>query len=439
MIQTAITTPHSTFLNPIEATRNVTVRKSVYDLSDEEVLTLRKAFAALQGISDNRGYQYLASIHGLNQYYCPHGNPLFLIWHRPYVLMFEQGLQARSPGTGLSLPYWDWTSKRAQKEGIPAIFTDQTYTDPATKKEVPNPLYKAGITFKNTDKLVETSRTPGPISGLHVLPGMVHRANRAKSYDRFCPQIEQPHNSVHGWVGGTMGVVSYAAFDPVFWVHHCFIEKLFCDWQDQTSAPISTAIAGQVLAPFNKKTDDVWNYKTLGYRYAPEGARVVPSARALTLEQGKPMPAKVAAFSLADVPEDLELAELHFVKTEIPSDSFEVRVFFNQANPTPKTPTQGNSRYAGSLFTFGHGGCTGDPGHCKVPEVPEDASHFAVLRPEHHLTPRRMTLDVTEAVRKAKARSANGKLDVELVLVDPKGKKLSADAFSFEMMTLNAV
>jgi len=50
-----------------------------------------------------------------------------------------------------------------------------------------------------------------------------------------------------------------------------------------------------------------------------------------------------------------------------------------------------------------------------------------------------MTLDVTEAVRKAKARSANGKLDVELVLVDPKGKKLSADAFSFEMMTLNAV
>src|SRR5258708_35442104 len=85
MKQTAVTSVRKSFLQPVAATRNVTVRKSVYDLSAAEALALRKAFAALQAISDNRGYQYVAGIHGLNQYLCPHGSPMFLVWHRPYV------------------------------------------------------------------------------------------------------------------------------------------------------------------------------------------------------------------------------------------------------------------------------------------------------------------------------------------------------------------
>src|SRR5262249_34491189 len=103
MQQVAITSTRKTFLSPTPATRNVTVRKSVYDLTDPEVLALRQAFAALQAINDNRGYQYVAGIHGLPQYYCPHGDLFFLIWHRPYVLMFEQALQAVSPN--VALPY----------------------------------------------------------------------------------------------------------------------------------------------------------------------------------------------------------------------------------------------------------------------------------------------------------------------------------------------
>ena len=42
--------------------------------------------------------------------------------------------------------------------------------------------------------------------------------NTGATYD----SIENLHNAIHGLVGngGHMGVVPYAAFDPIFWLHH---------------------------------------------------------------------------------------------------------------------------------------------------------------------------------------------------------------------------
>jgi tyrosinase len=439
MIQTAITSARKTFLKPPPATRNVSMRKSVYDLTAAEVQSLRDAFAKLQGISDNRGYQYVASVHGLNQYYCPHGDVRFLIWHRPYLLMFEQALQAAAPGFSLGIPYWNWTSSQAQQEGVPSIFAAKTYTPAGGKNPVPNPLFKAAISFKNPMKWTETSRHPGATSSLGALPGLVQAANRETVYDRFTSAVEQPHNFVHGWVGGAMGQVPYAAFDPIFWVHHCFIEKLFCDWQDRTSAPISPNISGQVLAPFNKSADSVWDYKTLGYRYAPPGELTAVSSRALMLARKSKASSHAATFDLSKVPDDIQHADLHFIRTRSPLDSFEVRVFFNELNPTIQTEREGNPRYSGSLYTFGHGGCTGDAGHCMLPDVPDDATHFATVRPQHHLTPQKLTLNVTRALTRAKLESSEGALRVDLVLVGHDKKPLPQDALDFELLKLDAI
>ena len=38
------------------------------------------------------------------------------------------------------------------------------------------------------------------------------------------------HNRVHVWVGGQMGT-GVSPNDPVFWLHHAFIDKLWADWQ----------------------------------------------------------------------------------------------------------------------------------------------------------------------------------------------------------------
>jgi hypothetical protein len=222
-------------------------------------------------------------------------------------------------------------------------------------------------------------------------------------------------------------------------VHHCFIEKLFCDWQDRTSAPISPNITGQIMAPFNKSTDSVWDYKSLGYRYAPAGDLTAVSTRALMMARKTKGATHAATFDLAKVPDDLQRADLHFERTRSPLDSFETRVFFNEVKPTVKTEREGNARYAGSLYTFGHGGCTGDPGHCMLPDVPAEATHFATVRPPHHLTPQRLTLNVTKAVKRAKLESSDGPLQVDLVLVGHDGKPLPQDVLDFELLRLDTI
>src|SRR5262249_6618805 len=38
------------------------------------------------------------------------------------------------------------------------------------------------------------------------------------------------HNLVHCWIGGTMGKMT-SPNDPVFWLHHCNIDRLWAVWQ----------------------------------------------------------------------------------------------------------------------------------------------------------------------------------------------------------------
>jgi hypothetical protein len=46
----------------------------------------------------------------------------------------------------------------------------------------------------------------------------------------FSPSLESPHGSVHVLVGGNMGWVPTAARDPVFWLHHGNIDRLWDVW-----------------------------------------------------------------------------------------------------------------------------------------------------------------------------------------------------------------
>ena len=41
----------------------------------------------------------------------------------------------------------------------------------------------------------------------------------------------QLHNRVHLWVGGNMAPMT-SPNDPVFFLHHCFVDKAWADWQE---------------------------------------------------------------------------------------------------------------------------------------------------------------------------------------------------------------
>ena len=63
---------------------------------------------------------------------------------------------------------------------------------------------------------------------------------QGQSSVRCSNSLEGLHNTIHNTAGGPningipaghMSVLSTAAFDPIFWLHHCNVDRLFALWQ----------------------------------------------------------------------------------------------------------------------------------------------------------------------------------------------------------------
>lgn len=87
-------------------------------------------------------------------------------------------------------------------------------------------------------------------------------------------------------------------------------------------------------------------------------------------------------------------ADLQFHGVDHGKASFEARLFINNRDAGPETPTDHES-YAGSFWIFGHGGCAGDEGHC---DPPTERRPFD-FRPEHQLTAVSKVVVITEKLR----------------------------------------
>jgi tyrosinase len=66
-----------------------------------------------------------------------------------------------------------------------------------------------------------------------------------------------------------MGVIATSAFDPVFWAHHCMIDRLWYLWQLRWGVTnIPPNYLRQTLAPWALTVQDVLDIHRLGYEYA---------------------------------------------------------------------------------------------------------------------------------------------------------------------------
>jgi tyrosinase len=246
-------------------------RLGVHNLNAAQVADFRNAYSQMQAISDNRGYQYFAGLHGVPNWYCWHHQQnarsaqqmqLFPVWHRAYLYNFEMAMRDRVPG--VTLPWWDWTLRPPRQSGLPQIFTDRTVG------AQPNPLLSFRINLPSTrPPLVRsTRRQPGRPNDLPTQADVDDVLSRTDWGD-FADALENVHDQVHGWVGGDMGIVASAAFDPIFWSHHSMIDRIYWLWQVKNgNANISQDLLDVPLAPFNLKVRDVLNANNLGYDYA---------------------------------------------------------------------------------------------------------------------------------------------------------------------------
>jgi hypothetical protein len=198
------------------------VRRDIAGLApgDPILMSYRKAIKAMQALpaSNPLSWTYQAAIHGNTVLpplaawnTCEHGTYFFWSWHRMYLYWFERIIRKMSGDYGWALPYWNWSS--ASERQLPAAFRDPT------------------------SELYTSHRNSAMNSGAGSLPASDVSYTTAFSFVNFASASSSlegtPHGAVHVDVGGWMGSVPTAAQDPIFYLHHCNIDRLWNLWLRQ--------------------------------------------------------------------------------------------------------------------------------------------------------------------------------------------------------------
>jgi tyrosinase len=273
-------------------------RKNVLSLpaSDKTLYWYGKAVAAMKKkpLSDPTSWRYQAAIHDYtasrdplrsakdkkpskadqNKFWmqCQHGSWFFLPWHRMYLHFFEQIVLAEVTAQGgpsdWALPYWNYSASAS------AAILPEAFRHP---KGAHNPLYvsqrdsnanKGNAFAQSADTdisycLARTKFPGGSSGGSAGFGGPVtvfeHGGSTAGSTENV------PHGTMHVAVGGPIGWMSAfntAPLDPIFWLHHSNIDRLWEVWikRDPSHAdPTTSNWLTKVSFPFHDAAGSVVN------------------------------------------------------------------------------------------------------------------------------------------------------------------------------------
>lgn len=197
------------------------------------------------------------------------GNPgtgaySFLSWHREFLFRLEQQLQSYVPG--VMIPYWDWTDPSSvltdtflggSGAGVNNVITQGYFAvnRPGTggnATALPGwwPLSLVGWRLSSafgTSWEGGLKRSVGDIADLPSTLAIAealglntyHNFQKAlESGDGLVNDDEGMHNGMHVWLGGGFGMSTghmahpdASPFDPLFYLHHCNIDRLWAMWQ----------------------------------------------------------------------------------------------------------------------------------------------------------------------------------------------------------------
>ncbi|KAA6415653.1 MAG: hypothetical protein FRX48_00369 [Lasallia pustulata] len=194
-----------------------------------------------------------------------------LLWNHAQVIAEWYPAATRSQYQAAAqtfrVPYWDWASSAE----MPSVVSQPTITitSPQGPKATPNPLYNytfhpqpSAFDFPPRDSITAYQSTVRyPDASGHSQPDLINQqlsanaqALQSMTYQLLAQQpnygpfsntayrngtnqifnsLENMHNAIHGLVGngGHMSIVPYAGFDPIFWLHHANVDRLFAMWQ----------------------------------------------------------------------------------------------------------------------------------------------------------------------------------------------------------------
>ncbi len=205
-----------------------------------------------------------------------HSSWRFLPWHRLQVLHMEKLIAKASGHAAFAMPYWDWSD-----DILPAQFVnDEVLSHEGRECGVKESIAK--FCTANETSLADRSKNDFP-----TFFGKPRAADQARDNDtpsgqqHFSGSCEwSGHNLIHSFIGGDMGVLETAPNDPLFWVHHANVDRVWAAWSGRHS-PSDYADAWSVeqlagyedpdgSSPAPVAAQSTIDTETLGYGYGPE-------------------------------------------------------------------------------------------------------------------------------------------------------------------------
>ncbi|KXN72575.1 Di-copper centre-containing protein [Conidiobolus coronatus NRRL 28638] len=166
-----------------------------------------------------------------------HGSPGFFVWHRRFIRYFEQALQKVDPS--IMLPYWDWTRDSQAPETSQIFANNNMGPNGGTGNGgCINTGTFAGWRVQSANsgcvaRYFSGGRTIRSWTAPEIMDNYLNQNTR---YDNFRQQLESSgHALVHTGIGGNNGDMSfmYSTNDPIFWIHHGFIDYMWWEWQQR--------------------------------------------------------------------------------------------------------------------------------------------------------------------------------------------------------------
>jgi Common central domain of tyrosinase/von Willebrand factor type A domain len=281
------------------------IRKNIYSLSDSQLQDLKDALNAVK--ADGTYDTFIERHHHAMSTATPwggeatdedirnvaHRGPAFLPWHRYFCRELELALQAKRPNC--TLPYWDWAADAANPLGAALwntnaaqrIYIGGDGTGPGGTVDtgpfanwtaliegmggslVPRPggiIRELGDeTFGNPD-FPTSQQVTDAVQTMTVYDTSPWRMGSTNSFRNRLEgwlalggeSSSQLHNRVHMWVGGDMGPGT-SPNDPVFFLHHCNVDRLWALWQyAHPASPYAPASGG----PVGHNLNDVMQHLT---------------------------------------------------------------------------------------------------------------------------------------------------------------------------------
>jgi tyrosinase len=281
-----------------EKDTKMNIRKDHRQLTSQEKAAFVAALVELKtngNPASGRNYDTFVHWHHQAMQFA-HQGPSFLPWHREFLRLLEVDLQAVSNDPSLTIPYWNWANDNSPTSslwhpsfmggnGRPSDGVVETgafshangwilsMDGPELKREL-------GVNAANLP-LQQDMDDCLALSVYDVAP-WTRQSDTSTSFrcrlEGWGPNPPHLHNQVHVWVGGSMLLMS-SPNDPVFFLHHCNVDRIWAMWQDADPAhgylptnPVPgrpSHSLNESLAVFaNGSTNaSVLDYRSLGYVY----------------------------------------------------------------------------------------------------------------------------------------------------------------------------